>query len=664
MNGGVQMSWSTGLVEDSPAYVFASSDAPVLRSIAGPGAGKSFALRRRIARLLEEGVDPKSILAVTFTRTAAADLKKEIESLNVPGASDVEAKTLHSLCFQILCRREILEITGRTPRILLQHELKTMLKDLNNINFGSMRDKEKRVRAYVSAWARLQCDDPGYAQNEIDASFENELINWLTYHKAMLIGEIIPQTLMYLRENPECPERATFKHVLVDEFRDLNKAEQELIKLIKGNGSLVIIGDDDQSIYSFKYAHPDGIRQIPSVYDNCITITFNECRRCPTNVVRMASNLIRNNRNRTLGDILPRQQNSEGIVKVLQWTSLDDEIDGVCNIIKNSIQTGSIQPSDVLVLTPRRVVGYRIRDLLNTYGIKAKSNFREESLDSDKTKYKFSLLNIITEPNDEVALRFLLGFGSEETRSRQYNLLKARAEALGCTIRELLEKIILGTESSTKVGNIINQYKIISEDINQALELLSTNINEFIDFICPETDNDFVELREIIALSIESIGLCSSEEEVPAWLKKLFSEISEKVSMPDSLTDVDYVRIMSLHASKGLSAKYVVLTKCVEGLIPKMDGSLSSYEQVESIEEQRRLFYVALTRCKNEPGVYQGTLILNSCVSMHGVDALKLGLSASAGRPKQLIASRFPRELGSMRPNAERGLEYVNRLGL
>lgn len=120
--GGVFMSWDTGLDNNSAAYKFASDDSKIIRVVAGPGTGKSFGLQRRVARLLEQGQAPRKILAVTFTRTAAQDLKKEIQSVGVDGSDMVIAKTLHSFCFSLLNKKDIIENTGRFPRPMLEFE--------------------------------------------------------------------------------------------------------------------------------------------------------------------------------------------------------------------------------------------------------------------------------------------------------------------------------------------------------------------------------------------------------------------------------------------------------------------------------------------------------------------------------------------------------------
>lgn len=247
------MAWDDGLV--GVALSIAGTEESPLRVLAGPGTGKTYAMKRRVMRLLEEGADARRILACTFTRTAARDIAREIADLGVEGAGSVWAGTLHGLCFSILQRAEVLAATGRVARPLATCEERILRQDLRA--FGGVNGAKKKLKAFGAAWARLQSDDPGWPQDLQDQAFQTELIAWLTFHGAMLIGEIVPVTLSYLRNNPLCPERGQFEHVIVDEFQDLNRAEQVLIDLLAEQASVTIIGDEDQSIYSFKHAHPD-----------------------------------------------------------------------------------------------------------------------------------------------------------------------------------------------------------------------------------------------------------------------------------------------------------------------------------------------------------------------------------------------------------------------
>ena len=171
------MSWKTGL--EGAARDFAASDEQRLRVMAGPGTGKSFALQRRVARLLERGQDPTRIMVVTFTRNAAASLVRDLRSLNVVGCEKIHVGTLHSYCFVHLIRADVFQYSNRVPRPLvmlskagsLQFEGGVLLDDLISDRFGSKRGCTKRIRAFEAAWARLQSDEPGWAQQAIDLEF-------------------------------------------------------------------------------------------------------------------------------------------------------------------------------------------------------------------------------------------------------------------------------------------------------------------------------------------------------------------------------------------------------------------------------------------------------------------------------------------------------------
>jgi DNA helicase-2/ATP-dependent DNA helicase PcrA len=296
------MAWDDGLV--GAARNIAATENSPLRVMAGPGTGKSFAMKRRVARLLENGQTPERILAVTFTRNAAFSLVNDLRALEIPGCEEIWAGTLHGYCFGLLSQKAVFDYLGRVARPIvtfqksgvLQFEGRAMLEDLTvDKEFGPKRDCTKRIRAFEAAWARLQSDEPGWPQDNVDREFQTALVSWLTFHKAMLIGELVPEALRYLRNNPACEARSSFDHVIVDEYQDLNRAEQELIRLLAGDSAVAIVGDVDQSIYSFRHANPEGIEGYhednPGTHDEVL----DECRRCPLSVVSIADRLIRHN---------------------------------------------------------------------------------------------------------------------------------------------------------------------------------------------------------------------------------------------------------------------------------------------------------------------------------------------------------------------------------
>ena len=326
------MAWFDGLPPGSPAFRIAASQNEKIRVVAGPGTGKSFAMKRRVARL-RSGIAPARILAVTFTRVAAEDLHRELVGMNVPGCDQLQGTTLHSLALRCLMRNHVLAATGRTPRPLNGFELEPLVSDLTGAHRGKRIVKQMK-QAFEAAWARLQHEEPGYVQDRDDARFATDLVSWLRFHQAMMVGEVIPHLYEYLRSNPACDERTEFTHILVDEFQDLNKVEQAVIDHLSDGADVCIVGDDDQSIYSFKHAHPEGIRDWIVENPQADDVNLSECRRCPIRVAEIANSLIQHNQLRIVPRALvPLAINGEGVVRILQYRDLAAEVAGVAQLI-------------------------------------------------------------------------------------------------------------------------------------------------------------------------------------------------------------------------------------------------------------------------------------------------------------------------------------------
>jgi superfamily I DNA/RNA helicase len=445
------MSWDDGLT--GTARNIAATDENPLRVMAGPGTGKSFAMKRRVARLLETGQDPRRVLAVTFTRNAAASLVSDLHALGIAHCERVRAGTLHAFCFGLLSQQEVFDYLGRVPRPVvtfaksgvLQFEGGVMLDDLIASGaFGPKRDCTRRIRAFEAAWARLQSETPGWPQDTVDRQFQAALISWLRFHRAILIGELVPEALRFLRNNPAATARSAFDHVIVDEYQDLNKAEQDLIDLLAGQGSTAIVGDVDQSIYRFRHANPEGIdafrQQHPTTHDE----TLDECRRCPTGVVSIADHLIRHNHPSTaLQRLLPRAGNPAGQVHIVQWAGIPEEAEGLSTYVHSLLSNGLYAPGDILILTPRRLLGYGIRDRIAETGDAVHSFYHEEALETDAAQRAFALLSLLVDPEDRVALRWWLGDGSPSSRKNGYQRLRQHCEAAGTSPRAALARMFL-----------------------------------------------------------------------------------------------------------------------------------------------------------------------------------------------------------------------------
>lgn len=643
------MAWDSGL-EGTARQIAATGESP-LRVMAGPGTGKSFAMKRRITRLLEEGCSPEKILAVTFTRNAAASLVDDLNNLGVDGCNDVCVGTLHALCFSIIVNEEVFEFLDRHPRPLityrdygvLRFEASALLDDLKHTGlFGGKRDCTKKILEFEAAWAKLQSDVPGWPSTAIDRNFNGVLLSWLQFHESMLIGEVVPEALRYLRNNPESEYLNRFEHVIVDEYQDLNRAEQELIDVLSARGKLAIVGDVDQSIYRFRHANPEGITDFHEHHGGTHDETLDLCRRCPTRVVSIADNLICNNHT---GDAVcrlrPMDGRPEGHVKIVQWAHVGQETEGMANFVRHLVNTVGILPQDILILTPRRLLAYALRDRINQHGISVHSFYQEEALEEAEAQEGFAKLTLLANPNDRVALRWWLGREHASGRAAEYSRLREYCESNGVPPRDALDSFLAGQQTIPRIDGLVAQYRILQEQLSRIQGL---TLPEIIDAVFPDDTPGCRELRDLAILKLN----------VAESIQQLFDYIKLNVVHPEAPSEFNYVRIMSLHKSKGLTSRAVIVTGCSHGLIPTLLKDATQDENAANFREQRRLFYVALTRCTEY-------LVLSSAARMDIAYASKLRAKfrpIGGTRNGAITSSPYLAELGPNAPTSVRGSEW------
>ncbi|NDV88329.1 UvrD-helicase domain-containing protein [Aurantimonas aggregata] len=638
------MAWSDGLDPATPAHQIAASINSRVRVVAGPGTGKSFAMKRRVARLLESGTAPSSILPVTFTRVAAEDLHRELTGMGVPGCNSLQGVTLHSLALRILMRNHVLGATGRVPRPLNEFELKPLICDLMGAH-GGKRAVDKLKKAYEAAWARLQHHQPGYALTPADAAFQADLLAWLKFHESMLIGEVIPQLHQYLHSNPAAGERNEFRHILVDEYQDLNRAEQGVVELLSGAAEVCIVGDDDQSIYSFKHAHPDGIREWLNVNAGADDIGLDDCRRCPTRVVEMANSLIRHNVQRPVPRPLnPMPENGVGDVRIIQYQTLRQEVSGVSELVSQMIARGT-PAGDILVLTQSRAFGTPLYESLVERGVPTKSYYAESELSHDDAQRAFALLKLFVNREDRVALRWLVGVNGSNWHASGYRRIREHCETSGISPWEAMTQLERGGLRLPYTGGILDSFRGIVEALG-VLEALP-DLHAIVNLLFPDGQNSTRDIR-LLSLAILDTMVGDDREE---FLRELVAAIAQ----PEIPTEIEDVRIMSLHKSKGLSSPATIIAGCVQGLLPRPpEDGMPPAEHARHLEEQRRLFYVGITRVKAAPQAGKpGTLILTYSQRMPVRDALSVGITPARQQYGEAIlhASQFIRELGASAPD-------------
>ena len=623
--------------------------------MAGPGTGKTFAMTRRIARLIEvDNVAPERILAVTFTRTAATYLRKELHAIGVPGCEGIRAGTLHAFCFRLLVTHEVLDFIGRVPRGLLtftksgiyRFELEPLTADISvHGDFGTKRDMTKRIRAFEADWARLQHEQPGWPINPVDQTFHQHLTDWLRFHRGMLIGELVPETLRYLRNNPASPAFEMYDYIVVDEYQDLNRAEQELIDVLSTGKHLSIIGDVDQSIYRFRYANPEGILDFINRHHNVEDHTLDHCRRCLPEIVTVADNVIL--RNYPPGEphrLLPLQpQIAAATVRVVQWPSLQAEANGIAAFIHCLITERGVGAGDILVLSPRRLIANEIKRRLAASGmdIQAHSFYNDKLLEPFEAQVSITKLHLLTDPEDRIALRFWLGVGSPSWRRGQYQPLREYCEEHHLTPAEVLSQVANGELQLSGVNQLVTRYNELKGELSRLGQLeVPTIFND----LFPAQAEWAEPIRELVTGKINEVQNANG----------LLDLIRTEITQPEMPSEGDFVRLMSLHKSKGLSSRVTIIVGCIHGLIPFVDTDLAPGDQLAHLQEQRRLFYVAMTRARE-------ILVFSSVASMprelaHQIGAILRGGNALVGKT---IACEFLHELGPQAPPAQNGTAWA-----
>lgn len=638
------MSWDDGIT--GVHRDIAGSVAPRIGVLAGPGTGKTkYGLMRRVVRLLEEGVPPYRILLISFTRVAASDLRDKVADLEAPGADEVRATTLHAFCFGLLQQAAVFATTGRKPRILMDHEVDLMLRDIGG-GCGNIYSRREKLEAFVAGWARNPGDYAGIPATDEERAFQAAVQEWLRRHGAMLIGEVVPESYKYLIANPHAEALAAYAHIIVDEYQDLNALEQQLLDRLSENGNLCIAGDDDQSIYSVRHANPAGIHAFlarPDVEQHAIWT----CGRCPTQILAMANSLIGCAPERNKAPLVPLEGAGLGTAAIIQWSHTDAEVDGIVAAIAEDVSSERSDAGQVLVLTNWAQLGKRIRDRLIELGIPARSFFKEQGLHSDECREALALLRLVCASRDLPAMRVLLGLGDADGRSVTYRRIMNLADSLNSDVWAVLDRLAAGENLGVSARALTQRFSAALERVEHLIQLKPP---ELVDALFPDGSESLSELR---TSALGSLGDAETASDV-------LHAIIEAVTQDDVPQNPNFVRIMSLHKSKGLTCDSVYIVGAVDGVIPTIRTKDTTAHEA-AMREGRRLFFVALTRAARK-------LTISSSISTNLADAAARGVVYGKKTTRlvdgrcvvRTIASPYLIELGPAAPRPQTGEAWLD----
>jgi superfamily I DNA/RNA helicase len=348
-------------------------------------------------------------------------------------------------------------------------------------------------------------------------------------------------------------------------------------------------------------------------------------------------------RNALIAHNVDREQRQ---LAVWQYGSLDEEIAGVSNLVADLIGNREVPAGDILILAQRKVIGNPIFDNLRTAGIPVKSYYQEAEIDSSIAQERLALLKLLVNNEDRVALRWLIGLGSNDFRANAYRRIRSHCDHTGMSPWEALNALDEGELRIPHTASLIRRFREIQVELTRLSGIV--DLEEFVEEWTPPDEPEVSQLRE---LALRSLDTCDTRE-------TLLESVIQEISQPEIPLEVAEVRIMSLHKSKGLSSPIVIIAGCVDGVLPiEPNGNLPQAQRRALIEEQRRLFYVGITRVKADPDEGKpGRLYLTSSLTWPQRDAL--GAGASPARMRRGIAhfnaSRFLGELGPAAPRPQR----------
>ena len=573
-------------------------DGPLL-VLAGAGSGKTRVLTTRIAYMIQNGIDYDNILAITFTNKAAGEMKERIYKLIGFSARSMQISTFHSFGLRLI--KENYEYLGYDKNFLVfdsDDSLTIVKKILKEMNLDPDKFNPRAIRNKISS-LKNDLITPSEFKNK--AFLEIEKIIAVVYEKYQdtLIKNnsldfddllILPIKLFTKRKDILDSYQEKFKYILIDEYQDTNEAQYKLTKLLASKyKNICCVGDSDQAIYGFRGANYKNILNFEKDYKDAKVINLEENYRSTKTILNAANSVIRNNKNRkeknlfsnlSVGDKLTYYRANNGFM----------EVDFVIKKIKELIHDG-ISLDDIVILYRTNAQSRNFEDGLLKSNIPYKIIGGVNFYSRLEIKNLLAYLRLICNLNDDVSLERIINVPRRGIGTKTLSNLIDKANLENISLYNAIDS---GRELGFK--NLIEELR--SEKGNLPLV-------DFIDLVLDKTGirdeykNEKTLEAEVRLENLEefkSVALSFEKENGLTSLEDFLLDISLVTDNDLTKENTNSVSLMTLHAVKGLEFDYVFLVGMEENLFPHRN----CLENDEEIEEERRLCYVGITRCKKK----------------------------------------------------------------
>lgn len=580
--------------------------------IAGAGSGKTRVLTYKIAYLLSMGVKPWNILALTFTNKAANEMKERIGILlKEDAARRINMGTFHSIFYRIL-RSNVNEINYRPnftiydendSKVLVKNIMKEFGVDDKKYSPGQILNTISYAKNHLITVDEFLLND----RTNVIGNIYNEYVQRCHIANVMDFDDLLINTYELFSKKPDVLNNYAdlFKYILVDEYQDTNYAQQKIIELLyRKNVCICMVGDDAQSIYSFRGANLEYMLSFPQK-NNFKIFKLERNYRSTKNIVAAANSLIKHNEHQIHKDVY--SNNDEGGKVILKVAHSDrEEACIVCKEIKRLIIKEKSDYKDFCVLyrtnTQSRVIEEELIRQAIPYKIFGGLNFYQRKEIKDIIAY----LRLIVNSDDEEAIRRVINYpvrGIGESTMRKITDSARQNHVSIWSVLSDPDRYELDVRRNTKnklaaFHDFIEEYKIKSKELDAhqlGKEILEQSglKNEFYSNDSPENVSRLQNIEEFVN-ALQDFVENKKEEGMPdVYISDFLQEVSLLSNIDDDNID-NTVSLMTIHAAKGLEFPFVFIVGLEENIIPNVHVSSS-----KEIEEERRLLYVAITRAQN-----------------------------------------------------------------
>lgn len=589
-----------------------TTEGPLL-VLSGAGTGKTKVLTTRLAYILAQHLaNPWNCLVVTFTNRAAREMKERVQNLIGPMADSVWLGTFHSICVKIL--RNHAEVVGLKSNftILGEDDQKRLMKQIEEAE--SIDTKKYPPQDVLDKIGHYK--DKGWTVDKIAQDFKENVVTYLykKYQERLLelncvdFGDIILYALNILMSDAEvlAKYQDRFKYIMVDEYQDTNVTQYLLIRILSQKyRNLCCVGDDDQSIYSWRGAEIENILRFNKDFADAKIIRLERNYRSTANILAAASNLISHNQGR-LGKTLkvaensPARQAENSKIKVVSTYNGEEEAQFVAENIESLRRQGfAYADMAVLVRTAAQTREFEEKFISEAlpYQVIGGLKFYERAEIRDALAY----FRVVLQPSDDLALERIINKPARGIGAKSVEKFEAFARdnhiSLYAAINQMLAEGLISGKAKTALADLMNKF----EDWRRTMQAvtpdeLASQILEDSGYIDMLKADNSVEAPGRLENLKELINVMSDTENYPTM-----SEFMEHVSLVmdnDSQANEDVITLMTLHSAKGLEFDVVFLPGWEEGLFPHQrcldEGG------TQALEEERRLAYVAITRARKK----------------------------------------------------------------